>query len=241
MVMYSLCIWIRNIDYFFYPPTEHISWEPIYIIVMALQLPDAYLRIITQQCEPRKNLSLWKVLKTILPNAYTLLFLTVIVLGKDSSNSLIWFCQEVIGCFLLFRRAKNIYQSFRLTSTALNYEYHLKAIDLLITLFLISHLIVTHPSLRPSASISSLSLKQAKPGFQPSTCTPTLASLAISTRSISPPRLSSLWGTATSVLKTRLKFLFSSWFKVAVSPSLSRDHHNRLFDERDRPYAFVDA
>jgi hypothetical protein len=91
MILFAVCIWLRNIDYFFSIPGETYQWEPLYIIVMALQLPDGYLRVITKECWPQKNLSLWTIVKTVIPNIYCLSFLALIVLEKDSHSSLVWF------------------------------------------------------------------------------------------------------------------------------------------------------
>ncbi len=62
---------------------------------------------------------------------------------------MLWYCVELVGVAFLFFRAKVIYNSFKLTSFALSYEYQIKAIDLLINLFQISHYIVHFILLRP--------------------------------------------------------------------------------------------
>ena len=82
---------------------------------------------------------------TIITVVYILLKLTVF----HRCTFFLWIILEGVILVFLYHKASGRYQSIRLISFSLRYEYQTKVFDLIVTIFIIAHCIVSIPLQRP--------------------------------------------------------------------------------------------
>lgn len=129
---------------------------------------------------------------TIITVIYILLKLTIV----HRSTFFLWVIVEGIILLFLYREASQRYQSIRLMSFSLRYEYQTKVFDLIVTIFIIAHCIVPLSPYRPSSYMLPQKQTPSQTGSQ--RWAQPAEWCVISTPSTSPPRPFSLWGMATS-------------------------------------------
>lgn len=69
-------------------------------------------------------------------------FIMKLVQANSFLNIYCWYAIETICIFIMYRRAKNIYRSFKLMDFALTYEYQVKIIDIILNQIIVAHFIV---------------------------------------------------------------------------------------------------
>lgn len=60
-----------------------------------------------------------------------------------------WLLIEGLCIYVMYRKARNIYRSFKLTNFALLYEYQFKITDIILNLIIIAHFIVNKALFSP--------------------------------------------------------------------------------------------
>ena len=103
----------------------------------------AILKLGFRQRKCEETVTVMEVLSQSYKNMAIFSYFLIKLIGIDQTVSLSWWLIiEGFCIFVMYRRARSIYRSFRLMDFALVYEYQFKIADIILNLIIIAHFIV---------------------------------------------------------------------------------------------------
>lgn len=116
----------------------------LFVLGMVLEVAYAILKIGLSERRPEDRVTLILIASNTYKNV---LVFTYFLFKLIEVEKLIpigwWLIIEGICVFVMYRRARNIYSSFKLMNFALMYEYQFKITDIILNLIIIAHFIVS--------------------------------------------------------------------------------------------------
>lgn len=141
MLVYTLTIWARSIEFIFIASGETRVLSSIYFITIFCQACDAGVKQWLLFKEGR-TINFREIIASTYSNIISIVYLCICVIGISDKANILWWFLEGFNIYYLYVRASEIYQELRLKNFALKFEYQFKLFDLILNLIILAHIFV---------------------------------------------------------------------------------------------------